>query len=222
MRLAIYCAGGFGQEVLDVARRELEMTGKWSEIVFVDDVSNEDDCNGAPIHRFEYLASAEADDVEVVIANGEPTARRMIRQKLEAAALRLGNVVDTTTVVAESASFSNGVVITPFCSISSKAELAVNVCVNTASIVGHDVKIGPDSVISSMVNLGGECIIGSQTYIGMGALIKERTRIGSNTIIGMGSVVYDDVPDGVIALGNPAKVVRRNEAGRVFKPRSES
>lgn len=33
--------------------------------------------------------------------------------------------------------------------------------------------------------------------------------IGSNTIIGAGSVVNKDVPDGVIAVGNPCKVIRR-------------
>lgn len=33
--------------------------------------------------------------------------------------------------------------------------------------------------------------------------------IGSNTIIGAGSVVNKDIPDGVIAAGNPCKVIRK-------------
>jgi acetyltransferase-like isoleucine patch superfamily enzyme len=68
-----------------------------------------------------------------------------------------------------------------------------------------------------MVNLGGECIVGDNSYIGMGALIKEGIKIGSNTIVGMGSVVYSDIPDGVIALGNPARVARPNLDQKVFK-----
>jgi acetyltransferase-like isoleucine patch superfamily enzyme len=51
----------------------------------------------------------------------------------------------------------------------------------------------------------------------MGALIKEKLRIGRASIIGMGSVVHSDVPEEVIALGNPARVVRRNEDKKVFK-----
>ena len=68
-----------------------------------------------------------------------------------------------------------------------------------------------------MVNLGGSCAVGNASYIGMGALIKERVKIGSNTIIGMGSVVFNDIPDNVIALGNPARVMRPNTDQKVFK-----
>ena len=40
--------------------------------------------------------------------------------------------------------------------------------------------------------------------------------IGKSSIIGMGSVLYNDVPDNVIALGNPARVVQKNEKQKVF------
>jgi acetyltransferase-like isoleucine patch superfamily enzyme len=42
-------------------------------------------------------------------------------------------------------------------------------------------------------------------------------QIGHSSIIGMGSVVHIDIPDEVIALGNPTRVVRRNEDKKVFK-----
>ena len=50
----------------------------------------------------------------------------------------------------------------------------------------------------------------------MGALILEKVSVGSESIVGMGSVVYRDIPDGVIALGNPARVARKNEDKKVF------
>jgi len=84
-------------------------------------------------------------------------------------------------------------------------------------IIGHDARVMANSVLSSQVNLGGGATVGDSTYIGMGALIKEGIKIGSNSIIGMGSVVYNDIPDGVIALGNPARVIRNNENQKVFK-----
>ena len=68
-----------------------------------------------------------------------------------------------------------------------------------------------------MVNLGGAVTVGPQVYIGMGALIKEQLSIGANSIVGMGSVVHRDIPEGVIALGNPARVARLNEDRKVFK-----
>jgi maltose O-acetyltransferase len=44
--------------------------------------------------------------------------------------------------------------------------------------------------------------------VGGGALILPGVRIGSRTIIGAGSVVTRDIPDGVLAAGNPCRVIR--------------
>jgi maltose O-acetyltransferase len=50
--------------------------------------------------------------------------------------------------------------------------------------------------------------IGSDVWVGGGALILPGVRIGSRTVIGSGSVVTRDIPDGVLAVGNPCRVVR--------------
>lgn len=50
--------------------------------------------------------------------------------------------------------------------------------------------------------------IGSDVWVGGGALILAGVRIGSRSIIGAGSVVTRDVPDGVLAAGNPCRVIR--------------
>lgn len=218
MHLYIYCAGGFGKEIMDVARRRNKITHRWSRIKFVDDVLVDDVKYGSQVLKFDQvMANGGLDHSEFLIAAGEPTVRRKIREKLEQANAKFGQLIDVSTVVAETALFSDGVIITPLCSISSDAVLARNSCVNTMSIIGHDVFIGENSVISSMVNMGGGCIVGENSYIGMGALIKEGIKIGSNSIVGMGSVVYNDIPDGVIALGNPARVMRNNTDQKVFK-----
>jgi len=218
MNLYIYCAGGFGKEIMDVARRKNNATQQWNNIKFVDDAIADDAKYGAQVMRFDQVISHNGiDQAEFLIAAGEPAVRNKIRVKLEQAKAKLGRLVDISTVVADTANISDGVVITPLCSISSDAVLARNSCVNTMSIIGHDVFIGENSVISSMVNMGGACIVGRDSYIGMGALIKEGVKIGSNSIVGMGSVVYNDIPDGVIALGNPARVMRNNDNQKVFK-----
>ena len=115
------------------------------------------------------------------------------------------------------AQLGDGVIVAPHASIQATAQISRNVAVNTATIVGHDVFVGDNSVLSSMVNLGGGVVVEPLAYIGMGALVKERLRIGRASIVGMGSVVYTDVPDEMIAIGNPARIVRRNEDKKVFK-----
>ena len=54
-------------------------------------------------------------------------------------------------------------------------------------------------------------IIGNNVWIGGGAIIMPGVIIGNNVVIGAGSVVTKDVPDNVIAYGNPCRVVRENK-----------
>ncbi len=49
--------------------------------------------------------------------------------------------------------------------------------------------------------------IGDDVWIGAGAMILPGVTIGSRCVIGAGSVVKDDVPDGSIVAGQPAKVI---------------
>ena len=50
--------------------------------------------------------------------------------------------------------------------------------------------------------------IGSDVWVGGGALILPGVRIGSRAVIGAGSVVTRDIPEGVFAAGNPCRVIR--------------
>ena len=50
--------------------------------------------------------------------------------------------------------------------------------------------------------------IGSDVWIGGAAIICPGVRIGARSVIGAGSVVTRDVPDGVVAAGNPCRVIR--------------
>jgi len=216
--LYIYCSGGFGKEIMDVARRKNLISQQWTEIKYIDDVSKEKTKYDAEVLRLiDLINEVDINDAEFIIANGEPVVRKNIYEKLIQNNFKLGKLVDDSTIVAETANIADGVIVTPMCSISSDAKLSKNSCINTMSIIGHDVVIGGNTVISSMVNMGGACTVGDNSYIGMGALVKEGIKIGSNSIIGMGSIVYNDVPDDVIALGNPARVVKKNTDQKVFK-----
>ena len=54
-------------------------------------------------------------------------------------------------------------------------------------------------------------IIGNNVWIGGGAIILPGVTIGDNVVIGAGSIVTKSIPDNVIAVGSPCRVVRRNQ-----------
>lgn len=50
--------------------------------------------------------------------------------------------------------------------------------------------------------------IGSNCWLGAGVIVMPGITIGDNTVIGAGSVVTRDIPSGVVAVGNPCRVLR--------------
>ncbi len=74
---------------------------------------------------------------------------------------------------------------------------------------GYDVDIGPHVTVGHGAILHG-CSIGEGTLIGMGSTVLNGAKIGKNCLIGAGSLVTQNavIPDGHLAFGRPAKVVR--------------
>jgi maltose O-acetyltransferase len=50
--------------------------------------------------------------------------------------------------------------------------------------------------------------IGPRAWLGGGVIVVPGVSIGADTVVGAGSVVVHDLPDGVLAVGNPCRVVR--------------
>ncbi len=64
----------------------------------------------------------------------------------------------------------------------------------------------------------GKVIIGNNVWIGGGVTILGGVKIGANSVVGAGSVVVKDIPEGVVAVGNPAKAIRKiTEEDRIEK-----
>jgi maltose O-acetyltransferase len=65
-----------------------------------------------------------------------------------------------------------------------------------------------DSALRREREFGKPVEIGSDVWVGGGAIILPGVRIGSRSVIGAGSVVSRDIPEGVLAVGNPCRVIR--------------
>ena len=59
------------------------------------------------------------------------------------------------------------------------------------------------------LEFGKPVVIGDDVWVGGGVIICPAVSVGSGSVIGAGSVVTRDIPDGVFAAGNPCRVVRK-------------
>jgi acetyltransferase-like isoleucine patch superfamily enzyme len=58
------------------------------------------------------------------------------------------------------------------------------------------------------IDIVGSIIIGDNVFIGINSILLPGVKIGNNCVIGAGSVVSRDIPDGVVAVGVPARPVK--------------
>lgn len=211
MKLGIYGAGGLGREMLVLAQR-LNQHARWEEIFFIDDVTEESVIAGATVRRF---AQVNFTHLEVVIAQGEPAARQTLAEKVQMKT-RLATLIHPAVYIPSGSHIGEGAVICDGVCISCDVRINDNALIQPHACIGHDSVVGAHSVVSSNVTLAGHVNIGQRVFIGMNSAVKEKTTLGDDAIIGMGSAVFSDIAQATIALGNPARVMRRNEQGKVF------
>lgn len=87
--------------------------------------------------------------------------------------------------------------------IGDNCQFAPNVSIYTAGHPLHPVSR------NSLYEYGISVTVGDNVWIGGNTVIMPGVRIGSNTVIGAGSVVTKDIPDWVVAAGNPCRVIRQ-------------
>jgi len=89
-----------------------------------------------------------------------------------------------------------------------KTILETNVKIDDLVQVGHNCRIGAGTLIMASSVICGGAVVGSGCWLAPNTTVKEKVRVGDRAYTGLGSVIIEDVPDNVVVVGNPAKVLR--------------
>lgn len=152
----------------------------------------------------------------------DPARRAALAAMAEGAGLHpAGALVDPTAVAARSTKIGNGSFVNAGVMIGAAGILGDHVMVNRAASIGHHALIGDFVSIGPGVTVAGNVWIGENSMIGAGAVLLPGLRVGAGVSVAAGSVVRRNLPDGVLAAGNPAvvKPFRRRASG--FADRDE-
>jgi UDP-perosamine 4-acetyltransferase len=154
------------------------------------------------------LVAAECDAFLVAISGiyqGETRirlARRMERL------LSPISAIHSTAYMAVTASIGKGLQTYPRAVVNEGAKIGDYCVLGTNSSVDHDCRIGNGVNIMGAVALAGEVCVGDHSSICTNATVLPGVEIGANSIVGAGAVVTKNVPDNVVVVGVPARVLK--------------
>ena len=207
--LYIYGAGGHGKVVLDAA-----ISNKYLIKGFLDDDNNKWKSFIVDYPILGDLSSIEGyekGDMRIIVAIGDNRNRfKKVNDVIQKGYL-FQSVVHKKAIISSYSFIGQGSMIIAGVVINIGTQVGKHVIINTGATVDHDCKINDFVHVAPGVHIGGEVQVGEGTLVGIGSVVKPGINIGSWSIIGAGAVVVEDIPAGVVAVGVPARVIRRVE-----------
>jgi sugar O-acyltransferase (sialic acid O-acetyltransferase NeuD family) len=202
--LFVFGAGGYAKVVISTMRGVgLVPTG----LLDADPAKHGTQVLGIPVlGDFELLR--ESLGVRAVMGIGENRARSLLGRQF--AHLDWLTVIHPTAFVDESVEVGLGTVICTGAVVQPDVKIGRFCIISATSVVGHD------SILEDFVHVAaGACPTG-HTFLGTGVLMGSksvtipRSRIGAWSKIGAGAAVNAEIPAGSVAVGVPARVVKRH------------
>jgi sugar O-acyltransferase (sialic acid O-acetyltransferase NeuD family) len=194
----LFGAGGHAKVIIDILRSiDIQVEG-----IFDD--------NPAVKYLLDYKVSCVYNqeltkNSKMIVSIGDNRTRSAIVNKLDCI---FGNGYHKNAIISTYATVGAGTVVMQNAVIQSGTVIGRHVIVNTAAIVEHDCELHDFVHISPNATVCGNVLIGEGTQIGAGAIIIPGIKIGRWSIVGAGCVVIEDVPDHVVYVGNPGKIIK--------------
>ena len=196
--MVVYGASGHCKVVIDI----LEANNITIDFI-VDDNASIDNLLGYNVVRDTGIYD------EALIAIGACDIRRRIVERIQVG--RYITAVHPSAIVSSRATLDAGTVVMQGGIIQSGASVGKHCIVNTGASIDHECNIGGYVHISPHATLCGNVTVGAGTWVGAGTIVRQGVSIGRDCIIGAGSVVVSDVPDGVVAYGNPCRTIKQRQ-----------
>ena len=191
----LYGASGHAKVIIDILRASnTEITA------LIDDNPDIDSLMGIPVFHSGINLSP------MIISIGNNSIRKRISEHLQC---EFGTAVHPSAIISQESVIDKGSVVMQGAIIQSQAHIGKHCIINTGVSIDHECIVGDFVHISPHSTLCGNVRIGEGTWIGAGTTIIPGISIGKWSVIGAGSVVVKDIPDNVIAYGNPCRIIKK-------------
>lgn len=133
------------------------------------------------------------------------------------------HVIGDATLGEHCSVWYNAVIRADEAPITIGAHTNIQDCAVVHVSTGHPTSIGEGVTVGHGAIVHG-CTVGANTLVGMGAIILDDAEIGRDCIIGAGALVTRGtcIPDGSLAFGNPARIIRSLTDGEIEANRANA
>lgn len=139
----------------------------------------------------------------------KPRLKAALTRKIKQVGLHLINAIHPRATIANTAQVGEegviinaGAIIQPFARIGNGVMIHANVVVEHDNVIEDYVNLAPG------VNLAGWVTVKEGATVYTGAVAVPKVTIGRDAVVGAGAVVLQDVPDGAMVSGVPARIIR--------------
>lgn len=141
-----------------------------------------------------------------VIAIGDNATRRRLSVQLRG--IEWVSVVHPHTWIHPSVQIGAGTVVFAGVVVQPEARIGKHVILNTGATVDHECIVDDYAHVAPGVHLAGRVEIGEGAFVGIGSSVIQCCKVGAWAVIGAGAAVVRDIPDGVTAVGVPARALQ--------------
>ena len=198
-------AGGHAKVVISMLRASgMEVAG-----LYDDDPAKQDAaCAAVPvIGLISSLTSAMSS--ECVLAIGDNATRQKLARRMSW--VHWLTVVHPKAYVHDSVRLGPGTVIMAGAVVQPDAQIGAHCIINTGATVDHGCVIGDFCHVAPGCNLGGAVTLAEGVLLGIGSVAIQSVSVGAWTAVGVGAAIVSDLPARVLAVGAPARVLRKLE-----------
>ena len=212
-KLLLFPFGGNAKEALISIFAINSVRPEWDIVGFLDDdhsVHGKNYCGIKVLGGRELLGLY--DSAYVLAVPGSPKGylrRKAIIDGLLLDQSRFATIMHPSVVRAPDAIIGYNTLLMSNVVVSCGSRIGNHCIVLPNTVLAHDSSIRDYSCIGSNVSISGSVGIGSECYIGSGVKIRENILVGERSLIGLGANVVSDIEKETVAIGNPARSVRK-------------
>lgn len=190
--IVVIGCGGLGREVMCILELINNESSRWNINGFIDDNSIGDKVNSYDvIAGVNYLATIK-ENINVVIAIGNPKVRKGIYSKLKTNPnITFPSIIHPRSILYTSkyVKFGKGLIVGANTVITTNVEIGDFVIINSSCVIAHDTTIGSYSILMPTTSISAGAQVGESVYIGNGTKIDIPVEIPDNEVLLAGTII---------------------------------